>query len=113
LDVLRVGGNGNPLDSAYRCTLHFDQNQLPPVTAFWSLTMYDPETYRVPNAINRYALGDRSELTYANDGSLRSTSRCERPDASMEPNWLAAPPRGSFKVALRVYSLKPEIADGT
>jgi hypothetical protein len=36
---------------------------------FWSLTAYDKEEYLVSNTLNRYALSDRSNLTYA-DGTL-------------------------------------------
>ena len=93
-------------------TLHFDKQQLPPVNAFWSLTMYDPDTYLAPNAIDRYAVGDRSGLAYADDGSLTLHIQADRPDASQEANWLPAPQKGDFKVALRLYSPKPEVAQG-
>ena len=63
-------GHGDPLNSSHRYRLHFDTEQIPPVNAFWSLTMYDPESYLVANAPNRYSLGDRSGLTYDDDGSL-------------------------------------------
>jgi hypothetical protein len=105
-------GNGEPLDSAHRYTLHFDQEQLPPVNAFWSLTMYDAESYLVPNPINRYALGDRSGLSYDDDGSLTLHIQRDRPDVSNDANWLPAPSEGKFKIALRLYSPKPEVAQG-
>jgi hypothetical protein len=75
--------------------------------------MYDPETYLVPNAIDRYAVGDRSGLTYADGRSLTLYIQTERPDASQEANWLPAPDEGGFKVALRLYSPKPEVAQGS
>ena len=105
-------GDGQPLDSEHRYTLHFEHDQLPPVNAFWSLTMYDPESYLVDNAIDRYTLGDRSGLTYADDGSLTLTVQREAPDASPQTNWLPTPADGAFKVALRLYSPKPEVAAG-
>jgi hypothetical protein len=74
--------------------------------------MYDPESYLVAYEINRYALGDRSGLTYADDGSLTLTIQSEKPDGSPEANWLPAPSDGGFKVALRLYSPKPEVAQG-
>ena len=108
-----IDGTGEPLDSARRYTLHFDHDQLPPVNAFWSLTMYDPDSYLVPNPVDRYALGDRSGLSYEDDGSLTLTLQSERPEASPEANWLPTPPKGAFKVALRLYSPKPEVASGS
>lgn len=106
-------GNGEALDSAHRYTLHFQADQLPPVNAFWSLTMYDAESYLVVNAIDRYTVGDRSGLTYNKDGSLTLYIQADKPDgASKETNWLPTPSKGGFKVALRLYSPKPEVAQG-
>jgi len=43
------------LDGANRYTLRFAPGQLPPVNAFWSLTMYEqPASLLVANPINRY-----------------------------------------------------------
>ena len=106
-------GNGEPLDSEHRYTLHFDQEQLPPVNAFWSLTMYDAESYLVPNPINRYTLGDRSGLTYDDDGSLTLYIQRDTPDASNEANWLPAPAEGKFKVALGSTRRNPRSPRGT
>ena len=36
----------------------------PDIKGFWSLTLYNAANYLVDNPINRYALGDRSNLTY-------------------------------------------------
>ena len=105
-------GDGEPLDSSHRYTLTFDRDGLPPVNAFWSLTMYDPDSYLVANAADRYALGDRSGLRYDDDGSLTLHLQRDKPDAATEANWLPAPADGAFKVALRLYSPKPQVARG-
>jgi hypothetical protein len=82
--------------------------------ASWSLTMYDAESYLVQNAINRYALGDRSGLASGDDGSPTLLHiQSDEPDAANEANWLPAPKDGRFKLALRLYSPKPEVAEGT
>ena len=105
-------GTGAKLDSSHSYTLHFKRDELPPVNAFWSLTMYDTDSYLVANPINRYTLGDRSGLTYDDNGSLTLYIQSEKPDARNETNWLPAPTEGGFKVALRLYSPKPEVAQG-
>ena len=51
-----VDGEGNPLDGEHDYVLHFDVHDLPPVDAFWSLTLYDREGFQVPNSLNRCAL---------------------------------------------------------
>ena len=40
-----------------RYTVHYAKGQLPPVNAFWSLTMYDlPQQLLVSNPIDRYLI---------------------------------------------------------
>ena len=97
---------------ANKYVLHFTKAEIPPVNAFWSLTMYD-ESFLVDNPINRYALGDRSGMTFGDDGSLTIYIQSESPGADKEANWLPAPKEGEFRVALRLYGPKKEVADGT
>ncbi len=106
-------GDGNPLNGANKYVLHFTKAEIPPVNAFWSLTMYDAESYLVPNPINRYALGDRSGMKFGEDGSLTIYIQSESPGAERQANWLPAPKEGEFRVALRLYAPKKEVADGT
>src|SRR6185369_9475170 len=47
---------GKPLDGASRYTLRFDKGNTPPVKAFWSVTLYDPEGFQVANSLNRFAV---------------------------------------------------------
>ncbi len=63
-------GDGAALNAATKYILNFSNGEIPPVNAFWSLTMYDADSHLVPNAINRYALGDRSGMKFGDDGSL-------------------------------------------
>jgi hypothetical protein len=92
--------------------LHFAKDQLPPVDAFWSLTMYDAEGYQVANALNRFALGDRDKLAFNADGSLDLYIQHENPGASKESNWLPTPKSGDLGLTLRLYAPKPQVADG-
>jgi hypothetical protein len=62
--------DGKPVTGEHAYVIHFDADQLPPVYAFWSITMYDAEGFQVANELNRFAIGDRDPLTYNADGSL-------------------------------------------
>ena len=106
-------GDGNLLNGASKYVLHFTKAEIPPVNAFWSLTMYDADSYLVPNPINRYALGDRSGMKLGEDGSLTIYIQSETPGTQSQANWLPAPKEGEFRVALRLYAPKKEVADGT
>ncbi|MET0672105.1 MAG: DUF1254 domain-containing protein [Microbacterium pygmaeum] len=87
--------------------LHFEQDELPPVSAFWSLTMYDEEGYQVANEIDRYAIGDRDELVYNADGSLDLYMQHVNPGPDKVANWLPSPASGTLGVTLRLYAPKP------
>jgi hypothetical protein len=103
--------SGNPLDgSKHDYVLRFEKDELPQVDAFWSITMYSlPDQLLVANSMNRYSIGDRSELQYGNDGSLTIYIQHEAPDRN-ERNWLPAPD-GPFSLQLRMYLPKAETLD--
>ncbi len=111
--VAAVDGDGKPFVSANKYVLRFTKEQIPPVQAFWSLTMYDPDSYLVPNPIKRYALGDRSGMKPGDDSSLTIYIQRDSPGKDKEANWLPAPKDGGFKLALRLYAPRKEIAEGT
>jgi hypothetical protein len=91
--------------------LHFDKHELPPVEAFWSVTLYDRDGYQVANPLNRSALGDRDALRYDPDGSLDLFIQHENPGPEREANWLPAPPE-PLALFMRLYAPKPEVLDG-
>ena len=110
--VASKDGDGNALDAANKYVLRFAKPEIPPVNAFWSVTMYDDQSYLAPNAINRYSLGDRSGMKVGDDGSLTIYVQTEQPSANKQANWLPAPKEGKFKLALRLYAPKKEVVDG-
>jgi hypothetical protein len=103
------------LDGANRYTVHFAAGQLPPVNAFWSLTMYElPQSLLVANPINRYLLNSPMLPQFVRDadGGLTFYVQNESPGKDKEPNWLPAP-KGPFVMAMRLYWPKQEALDGT
>jgi hypothetical protein len=97
-----------------RYTLRFAPGQLPPVHAFWSLTLYQlPESQLYANPLDRYLINSPmlTGLKRDADGGLTIYVQHESPGKDREPNWLPAP-AGPFFLALRLYWPKPEALDG-
>jgi hypothetical protein len=111
-----VDADGNKLDASQgRYTLRFENNQLPPTDAFWSITLYDGKTqFLVQNPLQRYVLNSPMLETFkfGEDGSLTLSVQKDSPGTDLESNWLPAP-NGPFYLMLRNYLPKPELFNGT
>lgn len=95
--------NGNKLNGANKYTLTFPKGGLPPVSAFWSLTMYDLTNNLVPNSLKRYNINSLNpSYELAKDGSLTIYLQHDSPGKDKEANWLPAP-SGEFWVVFRTY----------
>jgi hypothetical protein len=112
--VYYVDAGKQKLNGANRYTLHFEPGQLPPVHAFWSLTMYElPASLLVDNSINRYLINSPMlpQLKRDSDGGLTLYIQNESPGKEEEANWLPAP-EGPFSMYLRLYWPKDEALSG-
>jgi hypothetical protein len=106
---------GQPLTGANNYTYRFAKDQLPPVNAFWSLTMYEmPQSLLVANPINRYLINSPMlpSLVPDPDGGYTIYVQNESPGQDKEANWLPAP-KGPFSLVLRLYWPKPDALNGT
>jgi hypothetical protein len=110
--LLQADSEGKPLEGSKRYVLHFEKKELPPVDAFWSVTMYDKDGFQVANPLNRFAIGDRDDLQYNPDGSLDLYIQSANPGKDKERNWLPSPPCGLLGVTMRLYAPRAEIIDG-
>lgn len=102
---------GQPLDGAHKYTISFDSNSMPPVNAFWSVTLYDAEGFQVANGLDRFAVSSWMPFKYDPDGSLTLYVQNESPGPDKEANWLPAP-KGPFNLTMRLYSPKSEALTG-
>ena len=107
-----VDGDRKPLTGANRYVVHFDKARTPPANAFWSLTMYDAQSFPVENPINRYTISSWMPLEHNKDGSLDVYVQKDSPGKDKEANWLPAA-AGDFSVTMRVYWPKPAMLDGS
>lgn len=105
--------DGNQIMGEYKYVLHFDKNQIPPVNAFWSLTAYNSKDFLIENSINRFALGDRDDLKYNEDGSLDIYIQNTDPGGDKTSNWLPSTQEGLTNLTLRLYWPKESVLDGT
>ncbi len=109
-----VDADGQKLDGSKRYSLHFGSGQLPPVNAFWSLTLYEmPASLLYANPLNRYLINSPmlQGLKRDTDGGLTIYVQHDSPGADKESNWLPAP-SGPFTCAMRLYWPKAEALNG-
>lgn len=102
-------------DGSEKYVLTFKKGLTPPVSGFWSLTMYDAEYFFVDNPLDRYSISARQPLKANPDGSIDLLIQHESPGSDMESNWLPAP-KGKFILMMRLYwpdEGNPSIIDGS
>lgn len=114
--MYRTDATGAALNgSAHRYRLRFAPGQLPPVHAFWSVTMYElPSSLLTSNPIHRYLINSPMlpALKKDADGGITLHIQSESPGTDQESNWLPAP-KGLFWCAMRLYWPKSEALTGT
>ena len=107
-----VDNSGSNLTGSEKYVIHFDKDKIPPVDAFWSITIYNSKYGFVDNPINRYAISDRTPGSKFNsDGSFDIYVQENNPGKEKESNWLPAPP-DNFSLLLRLYIPKEIILKG-
>jgi hypothetical protein len=103
--------DGESLDgSKHNYTLTFPAGQLPPVNAFWSVTMYDGKSQLlIKNPINRYLINSPMlpNMKKNADGSLTLYIQKDSPGKDKESNWLPAP-NDLIYLVMRLYWPKTE-----
>ena len=107
----RTDATGAELDgSKGRYTITFPPGQLPPVNAFWSVTMYHGgNQLLVQNPIDRYLINAPmlSGMTRNADGGVTLYVQKDDPGGNRTANWLPAPD-GPIYLVMRLYWPKTE-----
>jgi hypothetical protein len=109
-----VDATKQKLDGSNRYSLRFAPGELPPVNAFWSLTMYEePQSLLVANPIDRYLINSPMlpQLKRDADGGLTLIVQNQSPGKDEEANWLPAP-KGPFSIIMRLYWPKEAAMEG-
>jgi hypothetical protein len=103
-----------PFSGAAKYALRFGPDQLPPVNAFWSLTLYQlPSSLLYANPLNRYLINSPMlpGLKRDADGGVTLYVQHTDPGADKTANWLPAP-EGPFFVVMRLYWPKEPALNG-
>ncbi len=103
--------DGKPVDGNNNYVLHFSKEEMPPVDAFWSVTMYDKDGFQSANSLNRFAISSWMPLKKNSDGSLDLYLQHENPGSEKESNWLPAP-KGVLGVTMRLYAPQMSVLNG-
>jgi hypothetical protein len=99
-------GHKQALTGQHRYLMRFEAGDLPPVDAFWSITLYDADRFLYANPLARYSIGDRTpHLQRDPDGGLTLQISHSAPQETS--NWLPAPTE-SFYLILRMYCPRDE-----
>jgi hypothetical protein len=112
--VYFVDSAKKPLSGANAYELRFAPGDLPPVNAFWSLTLYElPSSLLSANPLNRYLINSAMlpGLKRDDDGGVTLAIQHADPGAGEQANWLPAP-TGPFFVVMRLYWPKADALDG-
>ena len=90
---LNVGdADGKPLQGENTYVLHFKKEELPPVDAILrAVTKYEAKGFPGANPMERFAIGDRDELKFNDDGSLDLYIQPESPGKDKESNGFLQP----------------------
>lgn len=97
-----------------RYVIHFNKQQIPPVNAFWSVTMYDAKTQLlVANPLHRYLINSAMLPTMHRDedGGFSIYLQSTQPTKDKLANWLPAP-KGPMYLVLRLYLPKMTVLNG-
>lgn len=109
--MTREDVTGETLDcSKHNYTLTFPAGEMPPVNAFWSVTMYDGKSQLlIKNPIDRYLINSPMlpDMKKNADGSLTIYIQKDSPGKDKEANWLPAP-NDTIYLVMRLYWPKTE-----
>ncbi len=101
----------NTLNGSNTYRIHFAKGDMPPARYFWSLTVYNIQTWLIANPYGKYSVGSNKGIKYNKDGSLDVYVQ-PTPPAGHQSNWLPSPPNTPFILILRMYGPRSNVVAG-
>jgi hypothetical protein len=98
--------DGKPMNAQHDYVLKMSKEDLPPATAFWSLTLYDQaKGFFIPNDQKKYSVGENAGFKLNDEGGIEIVISAKKPEAVPNENWLPIN-RGDIELSLmyRIYA---------
>jgi hypothetical protein len=81
--------DGKPMNAQHDYVLKMRKDELPPATAFWSLTLYDLKNgFFIPNDRKKYSVGENAGFKLNADGGIEIYISARKPEGVPDENWL-------------------------
>ena len=81
--------DGKPMNAQHDYVLKMSKDELPPATAFWSLTLYDLKNgFFIPNDRKKYSVGENTGFKLNADGGIEIYISAKKPEGVPDENWL-------------------------
>lgn len=104
--------NGKNLDGSKTYKLKVPANV--PANQFWSVTMYNMDTYAFHDDVHTVAINNlQSDLKINEDGTVDTYFSPTLPKGVHKGNWVPTKPGTEFFVLFRWYGVKNELFDGS
>ena len=117
-EYLGIGYQGEAgsqfFDGRHPYQIKFGPHDLPPVKAFWSITVYDGSMLLYDNPLHRHVINSPlvDQLVKDADGGFTLYVQHESPGHAKEANWLPVP-RDKFNLTFRCYQPEQAILNFT
>jgi hypothetical protein len=85
--------------------IEMSREELPPATAFWSLTLYDTKNgFFIPNDRKKYSVGENAGMKLNDEEGIEVYIGAEKPVGVPEENWLPVNRKDEeIDVIMRIY----------
>jgi hypothetical protein len=101
-----TSADGQPLNAMNDYVIRITAEEMPPATAFWSLTLYDNANgFFMPNDRKKYSVGENAGMQLDEEGGITIHVAAEQPEGVPDENWLPLV-RGDYAidVLMRIYA---------
>jgi len=98
--------NGMPMNARNDYVIRMAPREMPPATAFWSVTLYDLKNgFFIPNDRKKYSVGENAGMELDADGGIAIHIAAERPRGVPDENWLPIERKDEdLNVIMRLYA---------